>query len=69
MSNSLFNLMNPLPNPTNNFTNLLTQFNQFRSIFTGNPQEQVQKLLQSGKMTQEQFNSLAQTANQLRSFI
>lgn len=69
MSNSLFNLMNPLQNPTSNFTNLLTQFNQFRSMFTGNPQEQVQKLLQSGKMTQEQFNQIAQTANQLRSLI
>lgn len=51
--------------PTNNMTNLLSQFNQFRSTFSGNPEQQVKQLLQSGRMSQEQFNQLAQTANQL----
>lgn len=55
--------------PTNNMTNLLSQFNQFRSTFSGNPEQQVKQLIQSGRMSQEQFNQLAQTANQLYRFI
>ena len=64
---SLYNDFNP--NPMNNFGNFLTQFNQFRSTFSGNPEAQVKQLLQSGRMSQEQFNQLAQTANQLQQFI
>ena len=64
---SLFNDFNP--NPANNMTNLLSQFNQFRSTFSGNPEQQVKQLIQSGRMSQEQFNQLAQTANQLYRFI
>ena len=63
---SLFNDFNQ---PTNNMANLLSQFNQFRSTFSGNPEQQVKQLLQSGRMSQEQFNQLAQTANQLRQLI
>ncbi len=64
---SLFNDFNP--NPTNNMANLLSQFNQFRSTFSGDPEQQVKQLLQSGRMSQEQFNQLAQTANQLRQLL
>ena len=53
------------PNRTNDF---LTQFNQFRSTFSGNPEQQVKQLIQSGRMSQDQFNQLAQTANQLYRF-
>lgn len=65
--NSLFNYFQPQQN--NPMGNLLTQFNQFRSTFSGNPEEQVKQLINSGKMSQEQFNQLAQTANQLRQLI
>lgn len=64
--NSLFNDFNQ---PTNNMVNLLSQFNQFRSTFSGNPEQQVKQLLQSGRMSQEQFNQFAQTANQLRQLL
>ena len=63
---SLFNDFNQ---PTNNMANLLSQFNQFSSTFSGNPEQQVKQLLQTGRMSQEQFNQLAQTANQLYRFI
>ena len=63
---SLFNDFNQ---PTNNMVNLLSQFNQFRSTFSGNPEQQVKQLLQSGRMSQEQFNQFAQTANQLRQLL
>ena len=64
---SLFNDFNS--GQPNNMTNLLSQFNQFRSTFSGNPEQQVKQLLQSGRMSQEQFNQLAQTANQLRQLL
>ena len=57
------------PNQTNNMSNLISQFNQFKSTFTGNPEQRVKQLLQSGQMTQEQFNQFAETANQLRSLL
>lgn len=62
-------LYNDFNQPTNNMANLLSQFNQFRSTFSGNPEQQVKQLLQSGRMSQEQFNQLAQTANQLRQLL
>ena len=65
MNNSLFNYMNTPP-INNGAANFLTQFNQFRSMFSGNPQTQVQQLLNSGRMTPQQFEQFAQLANQLR---
>ena len=66
---SLYNEMNPTqPIPINKMGDFLTQFNQFRSTFSGNPEQQVKQLLQSGRMSQDQFNNLAQTADQLRQF-
>lgn len=61
---SLYNDFNPNP-----MSDLLTRFNQFKSTFSGNPEAQVRQLLQSGRMSQEQFNQLAQTATQLRQFL
>ena len=64
--NSLFNDFNPQNNQMNNFIN---QFNQFKATFSGNPEQQVKQLINSGRMSQEQFNQLAKTANQLRQLI
>lgn len=64
--NSLFNDFNSQNNQMSNFIN---QFNQFKAIFSGNPEQQVKQLINFGRMSQEQFNQLAQTANQLRQLI
>ena len=64
MGNSIFNQTQAQGN--NDF---LSQFNQFRSTFSGNPQEQIQQLIQSGRMSQEQFNQLAEQATQLRKLL
>ena len=64
MANSIYNDYN-----RNNMTNMIDQFNQFRSMFQGNPQAQVQQLLQSGRMSQSQFSQLAEQATQLRKLI
>lgn len=44
----------------------MNQFQQFKSQFQGDPKEQVQQLLNSGKMTQEQFNQLSSMAQQFQ---
>ena len=69
--NSLFNDLQSTPSaqPLSQMSNFLTQFNQFRSNFVGNPEQQVKQLISSGKMSQQQFEQIAQTANQLRQLI
>ena len=56
------------PNMTN-FMNLLNQFRQFKSSFTGDPRQQVQQLLNSGQMSQAQLNQLVQMANQFQNLL
>ena len=53
-------------NPMGNMNGLLQRFNQFKKTFSGNPQQQVQQLLNSGRMTQDQFNQLKQMADQIQ---
>lgn len=67
MANSLYNSIGN--RPAANISDFLTNFNNFRSTFNANPQTQVQQLIQSGRMTQAQFQQYAQIANQLRPFI
>lgn len=71
--NPLFSLLGgnttpSLPNGLGNLQNLMQQFNQFKSTFQGNPQQQVQGLLNSGRMSQTQFNQLQKMAQQLQSY-
>ena len=49
--------------------NMIQRFMQFRQQFKGNPQEQVQQLLNSGRITQAQYDQAVQTANQLRQML
>ena len=71
MNNSLFNILGPQRiNQGNNFIQLISQFNEFKSMYKGgDPKQQVQSLLRSGQMSQEQFKQLADTADQLRAFL
>lgn len=59
--------MNPMQ-MFGNMQNMMTQFNQFRRQIQQqgiNPQQQVMQLLQSGKMSQQQFEQLKQMASML----
>lgn len=73
MGNPLFNLLgggNPFQGtPFGNALNLVQQFQQFRNSFRGDPRQQVQDLLNSGQMTQDQFNQLQSMANQFRKML
>lgn len=55
--------------PFGNMANMLSQFEQFRAQFRGNPQEQVQQLLNSGQMSQAQFNQLSMLARQFQNYM
>lgn len=48
---------------------MIQQFIQFANGFKGNPQEEVQKLLNSGQMTQEQYNALQGQATQFQQLL
>lgn len=47
----------------------ISQFNQFKKSFSGNPQQMIQQMLNSGKITQDQLNQAMQRANQLMKMI
>lgn len=59
---------NPVLDMFGNFNNFQQQFNQFATQIRNsntNPQEAVQRMLNSGQMSQEQFNRLSQMANMI----
>lgn len=62
MSNPLFNMMggNQIQNP------MLQQLMQFKNNFKGDPRAQVQQMLNSGRVSQAQYDRAVQMANQLQ---
>jgi len=73
--NPLFNVLGgaqpPIAtnNSVGNVMRIMQRFQQFKANFTGNPRQQVQELLNSGRMTQAQFNQLQGMAQQLMRFM
>lgn len=49
--------------PLNQF---MQNFQKFRQTVKGNPQEQVQQLLNSGKVTQAQYDNAVRIANNIK---
>ena len=67
MGNPLFNILGGKNN--NGPGNMLQQFQHFKKQMQGvNPQEEVQKLLQSGKISQAQLDKAQQMAQQMQGF-
>lgn len=58
-----------MPGPMGNFTQMVQQFQQFKANFQGDPKAEVEKLLQSGKLNQQQLNQLQQMAKQFQSLM
>jgi len=48
-----------------NLGNLLQRFKQFQQSFKGDPRQQIQQMLNSGKISQADYNNAVQMANQL----
>lgn len=59
--------MNPLYNQLNQTSgnDLVSRFMQFKNSFKGNPQDMVQQMLNSGKISQTQYNNAVQQAQAL----
>lgn len=68
MASSIYNQLNN-NNYFSNSQNLINQFNEFRKTLQGNPQQMVQQLLQSGAMSQSQYNQLRQMAAQFQQML
>lgn len=67
---SLFNMFGKQTSQMNSgFANIMSQFQQFKQNFNGDPKEKVQELLDSGQMTQQQFNQLSQAATQFQNMM
>lgn len=64
MANPLFQALGggKVPGPMGNFQQMMQQFQQFRQSFQGDPKAEVEKLVQSGKISQQQLNQLQQAA-------
>ena len=60
---NMFGPKMPVNNPMSNFLDMMTQFNQFRQNFQGDPRQAVMNLVSSGRMSKQQFDQLSQMAS------
>lgn len=58
--------MNPLYGMMKPQNNLMQRFQQFQQMFRGDPRQQIQQMMQSGKISQAQYNQAVQMAQQLQ---
>ena len=65
---SFFDSLGP-KTPMNNMSNLIQRFQQFRQTFSGDPRQQIQQLLDSGRVTQSQYNQAVQMAQQFQKML
>lgn len=49
-----------------NNMDFMQRFNQFRQTITGDPRQQVQQLLNSGKITQQEYDQAVRMAQQFQ---
>lgn len=71
MANPLFQALGggQMPGQMGQFQNMVQQFRQFQQTFQGDPKADVEKLVQSGRISQKQLNQLQQAANQFRQLL
>jgi hypothetical protein len=62
MANRLYQSMGRQNNP---FERLAQQAREFRKQFAGNPRQEVERLLQTGQLSQSDFNRFSQIAQQV----
>lgn len=65
MSNPLFNMLGG----SNAQNPMLQQFMQFRNNFRGDARSQVQQMLNSGRVSQAQYDQAVRMANQIRNMM
>ena len=62
MPNPIYNSM---ANQNNPYIQIMQEAQNLKNTFKGNPREEVQKLLNSGEMSQSDFNRYSQIAQQV----
>lgn len=67
MANPLFNMFGN--SQFGNVAGLIQQFKQFKQQFQGDPRAQVQQMLNSGQITQDQYNKAVQMANAMQQML
>lgn len=65
MSNPIFQMMGQ----NSGMNGFLQRFQQFQRMFQGDPRQQVQQLLNSGKVSQAQYNQAVQMAQQFQKML
>lgn len=45
---------------------MMQRFRQFQQTFQGDPRQQIQQLMNSGRVNQQQYNQAVQMANQFK---
>ena len=69
MSNPLFNALGGGMPQGNGPMQMIQQFMQFKQNFKGDPKAEVEKMLQSGKISQQQLNQVQQMAGQFQNLM
>lgn len=69
MSNPLFSAFGNNAPVDNGILGFLKEVQNFQKSFKGNPKDEVQRMLNSGQISQAQFNQFAQMANQIMAFM
>lgn len=64
MANPLYNMFGGNA-PINPLAQLVRDAKAFKKSFTGSPKDEVQRLLNSGQMSQQQFDQFSQIAQQV----
>ena len=64
MANPLYNMFGGNA-PINPMAQLVRDAKNFKKTFTGNPRDEVQRLLNSGQLSQADFNRYSQIAQQV----
>lgn len=69
MSNPLFNALGGGMQQGNGPMQMIQQFMQFKQNFKGDPKAEIQKMLQSGRISQQQLNQVQQMAGQFQNLL
>lgn len=74
MANPLFNTLGggktpQMPGQMGQFQRMMQQFQQFKANFHGDPKAEVERMMQSGKLSQQQLNQLQAVAKQFQGLL
>ena len=67
MANPIYNQFGNQPINDGGISQLIQDARSFKQNFKGNPRQEVERLLQTGQMSQTDFNRFSQIANQIMS--